>query len=109
LNGLVLSVGVFASVFLMICQGRTHRLGLIGSHHPSFSHMLPAPVAAVPQTELATGITMKADGGIRSRDPLRGLIQAYFRIVRPLEALDANHDYFISAGEMANAPAALGK
>jgi len=40
-------------------------------------------------------------------DPWRGFASKYFRIIYVLGALDANHDYVISAEEIAAAPVAL--
>ena len=40
-------------------------------------------------------------------DPWRDYASVYFRVILVLAALDANHDYVISASEIANAPTAL--
>jgi len=41
------------------------------------------------------------------RDPWSDYASVYFRVIRVLAILDANHDHVISSSEIANAPTAL--
>lgn len=51
----------------------------------------------------ATKINLKSEGD----DPLYPFANAYFRMIRPLDILDADHDWVISFREIMTAPAAL--
>jgi len=101
INGGVLSIAFFSAVIFLIGYGGSHRRLLIGSHHPSRSHLLPAHTSAVPQ-DLAAEIKV-------TPYPDELPINPYFRLILVLGALDADHDNVISAYEIANAPAALKK
>ena len=102
LQGAVLSLAIFAALSYVIGHSRTeYRRLLIGSHHPSRSHLLPARTSAVPKDLTAE---VKA-----TPYPDEVPINPYFRLILVLGALDADHDNVISAAEIANAPAALKK
>jgi len=101
INGGLLSIGVFMAIIFLIGYGGSHRSLLIGSHHPSRSHLLSARASAVPQ-ELAAEIKV-------APYPDEVPINPYFRVILVLGALDADHDNVISSFEIANAPEALGK
>jgi hypothetical protein len=98
-HGGVLSLAIFAAISFALGHGGSHRRLLVGSHHPSRSHLLPAPTAAVPADLTAE---IKA-----SPYPDELPIDPYFRLILVLGALDADRDNIISASEIANAPAAL--
>ncbi len=97
-QGVILAIGAFAAVSFLIGHGGLRSSPLIGSHHPSPSHLLPAPTAA-PPAEL--------DAEVRMRSTPEDVGLEYFRRLRLLRALDANHDGVLSAAEIANAPAVL--
>ncbi len=101
IHGGVLSLAIFAAISFAIGHGVNHRRLLIGSHHPSRSHLLPARTSAVP-ADLAAEI--KANPY-----PDELPINPYFRLILVLGALDADRDNIISASEIANAPTALRK
>ena len=101
IQGGVLSLAIFAAISFAIGHAGTHRGLLIGSHHPSRSHLLPAKTLAVP-ADLASEV--KA-----SPYPDEIPINPYFRLILVLGALDADRDNIISASEIADAPAALWK
>jgi Ca2+-binding EF-hand superfamily protein len=102
IHGGVLSVAIFAAIsFAIGHSGSPRRFLLIGSHHPSRSHLLPAKTSAAP-AELAAEV--KANPY-----PDEVPINPYFRLILVLGALDADRDNIISASEIANAPAALKK
>jgi hypothetical protein len=101
INGGLLSIAVFSAIIFLIGYGGSHRRLLIGSHHPSRSHLLPARASAAPQ-DLAAEIKV-------TPYPDELPINPYFRLIPVLGALDADHDNVISSFEIANAPAALGK
>jgi Ca2+-binding EF-hand superfamily protein len=100
LNGGAASVFVFMLISLLIGVGVNHRhVFIVGSHHPSPSHMLAAQSAAEPQ-DLPSEVKVKTY-------PDRIPIEPYFKLLLVLKALDIDEDNVISAGEIANAPAAL--
>jgi Ca2+-binding EF-hand superfamily protein len=102
INGGVLSIAVFALISFLIGHGGTQRFWLIGSHHPSRSHLLPAATSAVPKTDLDAEVKVKPQ-------PDEPPVSPYFKMLPVLGVLDANRDGIISASEIANAPAALRK
>jgi Ca2+-binding EF-hand superfamily protein len=102
MQGAALSLAIFAALaFVISHKDEEYRRLLIGSHHPSRSHLLPARTSAAPQ-DLAAEV--KA-----TPYPDEIPIHPYFRLILVLGALDADHDNIISADEIANAPAALKK
>ena len=101
MHGGVLSLAMFVALYFVIIQSPGPRRFLIGSHHPSRSHLLPARTDADPE-ELTAEI--KA-----SPYPDHPPINPYFRLILVLGALDADHDNVISAAEIADASAVLNK
>jgi hypothetical protein len=99
IHGGILSLAVFGAISLALGHAGSHRRLLIGSHHPSRSHLLPAKTSAAP-ADLAAEI--KANPY-----PDELPVNPYFRLILVLGALDADRDNVISASEIANAPAAL--
>jgi Ca2+-binding EF-hand superfamily protein len=75
---------------------------MVGSHHPSPSHLLGAHTEAQPLADLPAEVKLKPY-------PFHPPISAYFRFILVLSALDVDQDNVISAAEMENAPAALWK
>ncbi len=90
--------------FGLICFTTSHQWRqmslIVGSHHPSPSHILGAHTDALPVADLPAEVKMKPY-------PFHPPISAYFRFLLVLGALDADQDNVISAAEMENAPAAL--
>ena len=97
--GGVLSLAIFAAICFPEGHSGSHRRLLIGSHHPSRSHLLAAKTEAVP-ADLASEV--KANPY-----PDEVPINPYFRLILVLGALDTDRDNVISASEIANAPKAL--
>ncbi len=98
-HGGFLSIATFVAVSLLIGIGGAHQPWLIGSHHPSPSHLLPARTEAEP---------VDIDTEVKARPyPEQPPVSPYFKLMLVLAALDANRDNVISTEEMANAPAAL--
>jgi Ca2+-binding EF-hand superfamily protein len=75
---------------------------IVGSHHPSPSHLLGAHTDAQPVADLPAEVKMKPY-------PFHPPISPYFRFLLVLGALDADQDNIISSEEIDNAPAALWK
>jgi len=103
-NGGLLAIAVFGFVAFLIGHGGRPRLFLIGSHHPSHSHLLPARTDALPSTDLETEIKMSPDAAISGQDPVRSFVAGYFRRILVLAALDVDHDHVLSPEEIADAP-----
>ena len=99
MRGAVISFFLFGT----ICFVMTHRWRqasmIVGSHHPSPSHLLAAPATAQP-VDLPSEVTVKP---YVSHPP----IAPYFRFLLVLAALDQDQDNVISAAEMDDAPAVL--
>ena len=100
IHGAILSIAVFAAVTYIINHGGSDAALLVGSHHPSRSHLMPAETSAIPTAELNSEIKIKPY-------PDSHAISDYFRLILVLGALDADHDGIISSGEIAHAAAAL--
>jgi Ca2+-binding EF-hand superfamily protein len=75
---------------------------IVGSHHPSPSHILGARTEAQPVADLPSEVKLKPY-------PFHPPISPYFRFLLVLGALDMDQDNVISAAEIENAPAALWK
>jgi Ca2+-binding EF-hand superfamily protein len=75
---------------------------IVGSHHPSPSHVLAAHTDAQPVADLPAEVKVNPY-------PFHPPVSAYFRFLLVLGALDADQDNVISAEEIENAPAALWK
>ena len=101
IHGGVLSLAFFAAISFAIGHSRSQLRLLIGSHHPSRSHLLPAKTSAVP-ADLAAEV--KANPY-----PDEVPMHPYFKLILVLGALDTDRDNIISAAEIANAPEALKK
>jgi EF hand len=101
IHGGVLSLVMFAAISFALGHGGSHRRVLIGSHHPSRSHLLAARTSAAP-ADLAAEV--KANPY-----PDEVPINPYFKLILVLGALDTDRDNIISASEIANAPTALKK
>jgi Ca2+-binding EF-hand superfamily protein len=100
INGALVTIVVFTGLILFMGSAAKHAPWLIGSHHPSRSHILPARTDAIAKTEL--------DGEIKLKPmPFEPPMSPYFRLILVLGALDTDHDNVISAAEIDNAPAAL--
>jgi hypothetical protein len=103
MNGATLSLGSFLFVtFLLAHSGDRRIIRLIGSHHPSRSHLLQARTSAVPSKDLETEVKAKPF-------PDEPPVSAYFKLILVLAALDTDRDNVLSAAEIAKAPAALKK
>jgi Ca2+-binding EF-hand superfamily protein len=75
---------------------------IVGSHHPSPSHLLGAHTDAQPVADLPAEVKVNPY-------PFHPPISPYFRFLLVLGALDVDQDNVISAEEIENAPAALWK
>jgi Ca2+-binding EF-hand superfamily protein len=75
---------------------------IVGSHHPSPSHLLGAHTDAQPVSDLPAEVKVNPY-------PFHPSISPYFRFLLVLGALDVDQDNVISAEEIENAPAALRK
>lgn len=103
IHGGFLSLAFFSALVFAIGHGGSPRHWvLVGSHHPSRSHLLPVQSTATASTELTTEVQVRPFPDERPISP-------YFRLLAALAALDANHDGILSASEIANAPSALMK
>jgi len=92
--------------FGLICFTMGHRWRqmslIVGSHHPSPSHLLGAHTDAQPVADLPAEIKV-------TPYPFHPPVSPYFQLILVLAALDADQDNVISAAEMESAPAALWK
>jgi Ca2+-binding EF-hand superfamily protein len=95
-------VALFAfGVFSIVMTHRWKQTDwIVGSHHPSPSHILGAHTNARAEADLPAEVKMPPY-------PYHPPQLAYFRFILVLSALDADQDNIISAGEIENAPAAL--
>jgi hypothetical protein len=98
--GVLIALVAFNAIcFVMSHRWRQMNL-IVGSHHPSPSHLLPARTDARPVEDLPAEVKM-------APYPDRPPISPYFRMMPVLAALDVDQDNIISAAEIENAPAAL--
>jgi hypothetical protein len=92
--------------FGLICFVMSHRWRqthlIVGSYHPSPSHLLGAHTDAQPVADLPAEVKLNPY-------PFHLPVSPYFRFLLVLGALDADQDNVISAAEIENAPAALWK
>jgi Ca2+-binding EF-hand superfamily protein len=100
INGAIVTVVVFTGLILFMGSAAKRAPWLLGSHHPSRSHILPARTDAIAKTDLDAEVKLKPM-------PFEPPISPYFRLILVLGALDTDHDNVISAAEIDNAPAAL--
>lgn len=101
-HGGCLAVVMLCAVVGVMGKGGKVRAFLIGVHHPS-SHLLPVNRASVAESELNTTVKF----GPVAEDPWHAIAAAYFKVVRVLDALDADQDLIISPWEIITAPGAL--
>ena len=102
-HGGLLTVVMLCAVVGVMGKGGKVRVFLIGVHHPS-SHLLPVNSASVAESELNTTVKF----GPVPEDPWHAIAAAYFKVVRVLDALDADQDLIISPWEIITAPGAPG-
>jgi EF hand len=95
----LLAFGLFAAAVNYRWR-QTHLL--VGSHHPSPSHVLAARTDARPVADLPAEVKVQPY-------PFHPPVSPYFRFLLVLGALDADQDNVLSAEEIENAPAALWK
>lgn len=100
INGGIVTIVAFTGLTLFMGSAAKRAPWLLGSHHPSRSHLLPARTDAIAKTELDAEVKLKPM-------PFEPPISPYFRLILVLGALDTDHDNIISAAEIENAPAAL--
>jgi hypothetical protein len=100
-NGGVVSLAIFLALSVAIGRGVAQRRLLIGSHHPSRSHLLGAQTSAAP-----AGLATEVKAAPYPDEPP---VNPYFRLILVLGVLDTDRDNVISAAEIAHAPAALRK
>jgi hypothetical protein len=103
-QGAALSAIFFGALLFAANNGARPLRFLIGSHDPRpslFSVTRSSIESAVPDA------TVRVPQPVA--DPWYDFASHYFKIIYVLDALDANHDYVISASEIAVAPAALRK
>jgi hypothetical protein len=99
--GGVITIGVFWFVGTAMSHATVPRFW-IGVHHPS-PHLLPVSRASVEGAELSATVKVAPP----PEDPLRPIAAKYFKIIRVLDALDADQDLIISQWEITAAPGAL--
>jgi hypothetical protein len=102
-NGAILSLVCFSLMTFFIGRSGHPRL-LIASRTPR-PQVLGVGEPAAWRGEPTTQVKLKAEG----EDPLYPFAKAYFRMIRVLDILDADHDWIISPWEIITAPAALRK
>jgi hypothetical protein len=102
LQGAVLSAIVFCALVFAAINGARPFKFLIGSPDPRSGVLSVTRSSIEPKTPDATVRVPPP-----AIDPWRNFASHYFKIIYVLDALDANHDYVISADEIAAAPAVL--
>jgi hypothetical protein len=102
IQGMILSVAVFATITFLLGHSGDRRIIFIGSHHTSRSHLLRAHTSAVPSARLDSEVNVKPY-------PDEPPVSPYFRLMLVLGALDTDRDNVLSAAEIADAPSALRK
>jgi EF hand len=100
IQGAVLSAIIFWALTFAATQ-RGHPLKFLGSSPHPHSGLLTLSELVAPDATLLIAPP--------AADPWHEFAARYFKIVYVLDALDADHDYVISASEIAAAPAALRK
>lgn len=100
MNGGLITLVAFGLILLAMSHRWRQANLIVGSHHPSPSHILGAHTDAQPVADLPAEIKVKPY-------PFHPPISPYFRFLLVLGALDADQDNVISAEEIENAPAAL--
>jgi Ca2+-binding EF-hand superfamily protein len=98
--GAVITLLFFAAISFVMSHRWQQTGFIIGSHHPSPSHVLPVRTVAQPVEELPSEVKM-------APYPSHPEVSPYFRLLLVLGALDVDQDNILSAAEIENAPAAL--
>jgi hypothetical protein len=102
MRGAIVSIVLFGAIYVVMSHRWSQMNLIVGSHHPSPSHILGAHTEARPVADLPAEVKVNPY-------PFHPLISPYFRLILVLGALDADQDNVISAAEIENAPAALWK
>jgi hypothetical protein len=100
LPGAFVTLVAFCLIYLAMGHQWRQTRFIVGSHHPSPSHILGARTEARPVADLPAEIKVKP---YQFHPP----VSPYFRFLLVLGALDLDQDNIISAAELENAPAAL--
>jgi Ca2+-binding EF-hand superfamily protein len=98
--GVLITLLAFGMICFVIGHRWRHTHLLVGSHHPSPSHLLGAHTDAQPVSDLPAEVKVQPY-------PFHPPRSAYFRFLLVLGAFDVDQDNVISAEEIDNAPAAL--
>jgi Ca2+-binding EF-hand superfamily protein len=98
--GALISLVAFGAICFVMGHPWRQMSLIVGSHHPSPSHMLAAHTDALPVADLPAEVKL-------SPYPFHPPISPYFQFLLVLGVLDADQDNVISAAEIENAPAAL--
>jgi hypothetical protein len=98
--GVLLAFFAFAAISFTANHRWTQLNLMVGSHHPSPSHLLPARADVQPVEDLPAEVKMKPY-------PERVPVSPYFKLMLVLGALDTDQDNVISAAEMEAAPEVL--
>jgi len=101
-KGAILTLIWFSAMTLFIGRTGHPPRFLIATRTPR-PQVLGVGEPAAWRGEPTTQIKLKAEG----EDPLYPFAKAYFRMIRVLDILDANHDWIISPWEIITVPAAL--
>lgn len=103
IHGALLSAAVLGAAVMAMDFSGSHRLGfLIGVRHPGLG-IFQIDRFGFTESANATQIRLGPDPA----DPGRPIALYYFKAIRPLDALDLDHNLVISAAEIVAAPAAL--
>jgi Ca2+-binding EF-hand superfamily protein len=100
--GAAITLLLFAAISFVMSHRWQQTGFIIGSHHPSPSHILPVRTVAQPVEELPSEVKM-------APYPSHPEVSPYFRFLLVLGALDVDQDNMLSAAEIENAPSALRK
>lgn len=102
LPGALITLVAFGLIYFVMSHRWKQMTLIVGSHHPSPSHILGARTEAQPVADLPAEVKLNPY-------PFHPPISPYFRFLLVLGALDVDQDNVISAAEIENAPAALWK
>jgi len=100
--GALISLLAFSLIYFVMSHRWQQTRLIVGSHHPSPSHILGAHTEARADADLPAEVKLQPY-------PFHPPISPYFRLLLVLGVLDADQDNVISAAEIENAPAALWK
>jgi hypothetical protein len=103
-NGGMITLSLMFFLGFASSRGSSRAKYLIGAFQPRPT-VLSVNRASYAETNLDTQVKF----GPEYADPLLLIAKVYFKIIRVLDALDVNHDFTISSGEIAHAPLALRK